>query len=204
MLVSGYYFVNTIPSRSLVQGKSAPANVTVFMKETTKGSCRGDWMLWMTLLWALLLFPGCGYHFGSLMPENAKTISVEILNNNTFWRGLEVTLTAEIADEIASRTPLILTERKDADLLLKGTIVSFRKAVLLEDVRDDTLESAVVAIVDVELIDLRNNKTVKQFTVSSSPNKSTFMAAEESVKKAINESFADMAERIVYKVQEGF
>jgi len=155
---------------------------------------------------ALLAFtvPACGYRMGSLMPENIKTISVQILNNATYWRGLEITLTREIHEEIASRTNLILSEKESADALLKGTIVGFRKLVLLEDIDDNTLESSVIAVVEVELVDLRTGKVLKKFTVRTDPNKSSFVETSEVVKTAVDESFADMAERIVYQMQEGF
>ena len=97
------------------------------------------------------------------MPEDIQTISVHVVNNETFWRGLELDLTREITDEIAARTPLILTNRKNADALLRGTIVSFRKAVLQEDLDDNTLEAAVVAVVEIELIELVDSLLVEHW-----------------------------------------
>lgn len=70
---------------------------------------------------------GCGYSHTPLFPDDVQTVSVEILENKTFYRGVEFDLTEAIAKQIDLHTPYKVVSSGRAQTLLKGTILSVQQ-----------------------------------------------------------------------------
>jgi outer membrane lipopolysaccharide assembly protein LptE/RlpB len=149
---------------------------------------------------------GCGYSTRALIGEEFHTIDVEILGNRTFRRDLEFALTQDIKDEILSRTNLRLVDRDRADVRLEGEILELNEHVLSRDRNDRIFESSVAVTVRFRLIDQRSGKDsgkeIKSFTLRDS---APFLAASgETSRTATQRTFSDLAEHLVYQLEEAF
>ena len=84
-----------------------------------------------TLIAVIGAMGGCGYSSKSLYTTAYKTVAVPIFKNKTFRKEMEFRLTEAIDKNIEMRTPYkIVGDRKQADTVLVGEIVSAEEAVL--------------------------------------------------------------------------
>src|SRR5690606_6893753 len=67
---------------------------------------------------------GGDYTWGSLYREDVSSVAVPIFTNTTFERGIEFRLTRAVAQQIETRTPWKVTDRRSADTILEGEIIS--------------------------------------------------------------------------------
>ena len=116
---------------------------------------------------------------------------------------MEVELTERLKNEIVRRTPLRLAGKKDADSVLKATIVEVKASTLFTDAKDELLAQRVSLFVDFEWTDLRSGRTIARGRRIGRPT--TFLTARgENFTTAVRTSFGYVAERIVERMQEGF
>lgn len=76
---------------------------------------------------SLSLLSGCGYKAGSLMLDNYSTIAIPVFRNETYQEDIESYLTDAVIDQFQRDGSLIVSDKKDADLLLKGRITGWRR-----------------------------------------------------------------------------
>jgi len=74
---------------------------------------------------AALIIQGCGiYSFsGSTLPSHIKTVAVPLFQNNTPEFGIDQKLTDAIISAISKDNSLKITDARNADSILKGTIL---------------------------------------------------------------------------------
>ena len=153
----------------------------------------------------LVLFgiAGCGYTTQARNPANVHSVYVPIFDNRTFRRGLEVQLTQAVKTELLHKSGLRLASQPNADTELIGEIVDVRESVLLQDLRDDIVETGVSITVDLVwkdrrtgriLLDKRGVTDTAEFIVTRG----------ETIGVATEEAFRDLAERIVALLEEGW
>lgn len=141
----------------------------------------------------------CGYSTRSLVSGNAKTVAVAMVENPTFRRDLEFQLTSDLKEAILSRTDLRIVDERRADIVLVGKIVRVREQVLAENRVDDILESSVIITVEFTA---RNRATGKDDTVRMTDRAEFITGRGEDLNSATQESFDDLAERLVYELLE--
>ena len=95
----------------------------------TFGRLRGLWMV-VLMVAALLGLGGCGYTHKTIYPTDISSVKVGILNNRTFYRGVEFDLTEALIKEIELRTPYKVISSDAADTVLEGTIVNISQHLL--------------------------------------------------------------------------
>lgn len=181
----------------------------------------------MLLVFAFLgsaALPGCGYRAGFLIPADIKSVHVEVVANETFWREamkadnigtrvqlplpqppypMEVELTERIKNEIVRRTPLKLTSYEKADSVLKASITDVKPKVLIRDAADEVAAQTVTVKVDFAWKDRRNGRILAQGTGLSRPT-DYIVGRGESLTTAARKGFDYIAEMIVERMQEGF
>lgn len=89
----------------------------------------------------LLLLTGCGYRFAGQvnnLPDDVRTLYVELFVNRTFEPYLENRLTDQVVEEFARHRTLRTVERKKADASLSGIIKSYVTGPVSYD-RDDEI-----------------------------------------------------------------
>lgn len=70
----------------------------------------------------MLLTAGCGYSHQAMYPDNVATVSVSILENRTFYQGVEFDLTEALIKEIELRTPYKVVSEGAADSAITGRV----------------------------------------------------------------------------------
>jgi hypothetical protein len=101
------------------------------------------WMLW-----------ACGYRFQGMvkLPSGAKSVYVEVFENQTNEAGLETTVTNAIVFEFTKRSDsLIASEPTGADLVMKGVIRSLETKTISPRKKDAAGERRVTLGLDVKL-----------------------------------------------------
>ena len=89
----------------------------------TAGVCGGA-------LLQLAALSGCGYQWRSPYREDIKTVAVPVFVNRTYERGLEVSLSTAVIEDIETHTPYKVVSKEQADTILEGEIVSTKLATL--------------------------------------------------------------------------
>lgn len=148
------------------------------------------------VLLASLPATSCGYQLGPLIRPEYRRVALPMFQNETFYRDLEVELTRQVENELASRPGIFIVPPSEADIVLDGTIVGFRQRVLSEDDRDRIRESSASVDVRISIRDGRDpSRVLESFEVS---DRAEFLLARgESLATATDESFFDLARRIV-------
>jgi hypothetical protein len=84
-----------------------------------------------------LVLPGCGYTFGSGLPERGvRTVALQIVGNETFRQRLEAELSAALARELPVSTDLMLSDRQRADAVLDVVLTHADERSLVVGGRD--------------------------------------------------------------------
>lgn len=146
---------------------------------------------------------GCGYRIGSLLPADLKTIAVPIFKNKTPEPGLDVPVTEGIIQELIFDGTLEVVEEDDADTLLIGEIISYKREPLRYD-NEVTSEYRLLIGVRLKFLDLRHKKVI--WTYPAVYGDATFfvgLSLPESEQTALPDVIEDLAHEVVEKVVEG-
>lgn len=163
------------------------------------------------ILLCLLLISGitgCGYTTGSLLPSRFQTIYVQPFENKIdymsaserqlYFPQLEIRVRDAIIDRFLLDGNLKINEQDDADLVLKGQVISVDRGDLRLTNDEDVREYRLAITVALTLVDPVNEKIVWQetaFTGDTSYFTSGPNAKSESA--AIQEAVNDLARRVV-------
>lgn len=153
-----------------------------------------------------LMLPGCGYTLGAQTRENVRRVAVPVFENRTLRRGFERDLTRAVQREIKETLPYLLSLENDADLTLKGSILSINESVLVEGRDDEVLEGLIQITVQVQLFDALDKPVL--ITRQASDNQGIYqmiitdqaefvLSRGETRDSATREAIREMAERIV-------
>lgn len=160
---------------------------------------------------SLFLLTGCGYHTGGVrLPPGTRTIAVPVFHNQTFEPILENTVTAAVKQEFLTAGRLtVVNDGESADLVLKGTILSYGLTPLSFDrQRSVVLEYRVHIRVRVILEDTRTQKVLwEDPSIEADADYLIHTdTAENRVAqdRAIGEAGKLFAENLVSRVLEGY
>jgi hypothetical protein len=143
---------------------------------------------------------GCGYHVGSLVPSDIRTIYVPIFDNATFRRGLEFHLTEAVQRDIRRRTHLKLVGRDEADSILTGEIMDFRGALVVRDVNLRVIAEDVTISISFKWTERRTGRILAEASNVSNTVR-LYAAGGETLGTATAESFRWLAEGIVDRME---
>ena len=87
--------------------------------------------------------PTRGYAFAESYDESIRTVAVPNWSNDTFSRGLELTLTDAIIKRIQRHTPYRVVSSDRADTILSGTITEARLTRLSDDPQTGLVQEQV-------------------------------------------------------------
>lgn len=145
---------------------------------------------------------GCGYRLGSLLPASIKTISVPNFVNHTNEPGIESTVTNGVIERFQVDGTLEVVPEKEADLLLLGHIIDYKREGLRLSSQDDTTTEFRLTIA-VRLI-CKDAKTGKTLWVADRIEGETAFApgaiGPEAERAAIPRAVEDLSEDVVSKV----
>ena len=107
----------------------------------------------------LLGVTGCGYSSTRPFPTDIQTVHVEMFHSKEFRRELEFRLTEAIVKRIEMDTPYRIANRRTADALMTGEILSVKNRTFGDDF-DKDLPREIGSTVEVRyrLTDLRSGE----------------------------------------------
>jgi len=162
---------------------------------------------------------GCGYTTHSLLPSNYKTIYVDSFSNKIkltaeqsnlrMYRGYRPDLPANITKATINRFlfdgNLKIADENTATLMLKGSLIDFRKEPLRYDANDNIEEYRLVITVSMELIDPSTDQVVwKENNFSGETTYLTGGSLAQSESSAVAQGVEDLARRIVERTIEAW
>lgn len=95
---------------------------------------------------------GCGYTTGVRLPEQVRTVGVEVFGNDTKQRDLEVELQRELADAVARLVHARLVDPAQADLIVRGRVVDYVRRNGIRSPQNQLLETGVRITIEVQLV----------------------------------------------------
>ncbi len=169
----------------------------------------------LLVLPAIVSLPGCGYHLAgmggahSFLPEGVHAIGIPTLHNETDRPEIEQRITEALVDEFVHRGRLeAVAGREGADVVLEGTIMSFRTDPVTFTARGryDRVEVTITARmrltqVHPEKVLWSQNHFVfqEQYDVPETP-----LSQVDREIVAIEEIARDFARSVVTSILEGF
>lgn len=169
-------------------------NKKIFWRKKGTGLC---------VLCVLCILCGCGYRVGSLLPKDIKTIAVPMFINRTPEPELEVIVTNGVIRELITDGTLNVVE-KDADTLLEGEIIDYKREPLRYTQREVTREYRLLIAVRIIFKDLRRNEVM--WENPRVEGEATFFVGTslpESERLALPAAIKDLSHDVVEKVVEG-
>lgn len=112
-----------------------------------------------------LLLTACAYRWGFARPEGVKSVAVQVFENETFRRGVEVSLAEEISKEVSERSGLLLSAANEADALIRGKIENIADNVMLEGPSRQVRSAIVWIQIQAELVDRKSGKVLRSVTL---------------------------------------
>ncbi|NOT30249.1 MAG: hypothetical protein HOP15_07365 [Planctomycetes bacterium] len=111
-------------------------------------------------LW--FLCGACGWHAGLGTPAGARSVSVEVVRREgkVLERGLEPLLTDALSEAVVDWVDLPLLAPAQADLVVRGELLEYRRRGGVRTPDNQLIESAVLIRARAELYDRRRGKTV--------------------------------------------
>jgi hypothetical protein len=176
-------------------------------------------LLLVTGYWLLVTLTGCGYTTRSLISNKYKTIYIPPFLNQInitseaktgskyqiYRPGLETDLTKAVIDRFRLDGNLRLEKEANADLVLKGSLVDYRRDVLRYATDDNPEEYRVSIMVDISLRDTKEDRIV--WEEQSFTGDTTYFLSGTNAKSdatAITEATKDIARRIVARTVENW
>ena len=166
----------------------------------------------------LCAIAGCGYTTRAMLPEDVKTIHVDIFRNRiditkevsakdkyeVYRPDLEVDLRDAILDRIFLDGYLKVARKDGADAVLEGEITEFRKDPVRYQ-NEDVEEYRISLVCDVRLKRSSDSTVlVEERQIVGDTTYFTTGSLQKSETDALNEAASDLARRIVNKIVEGW
>jgi hypothetical protein len=154
-------------------------------------------------VFACVLLAGCGYTFGSGLPERGvRTIALDVVGNDTFRQRLEADLSAALARELPVSTDLELADRRTADAVLSVLLTDANERTLVTGGRADPVrEGAFAAAVWVRLVG-RDGRLVLERRISDRVEFRSPIG--EDLASGRGEIVADLARKIALSLEADF
>jgi hypothetical protein len=109
---------------------------------------------------ALALALGCGYATGRIVPAKAQSVGVEVFENDSPLRDLEVRLHDEITRSVRDLVEVPIVDPGSADLIVRGRIVDYRRRDGVRNGENQLLETSVMILANAELVDRHTGATL--------------------------------------------
>lgn len=156
----------------------------------------------LTLMLFTFAVSGCGYTTRGYYPQNIRTVSVPIFENESgFRRDIEFAMTQQLIQMIESRTPYKVVSDGCADTELRGVVTQYYKNPYGEDGYDNPRGGNMILTVKVTWIDNRTGESLSGNAVQLSSNGTFTINTAESIATAELTMVNDMAEKIVTLMQ---
>jgi hypothetical protein len=157
----------------------------------------------LAVLAALGPLAGCGYQFGTGLPERGvRTVALAVVGNETYRQRLEVALSAALARELPVSTDLRLAAPGRADATLEVVLTDADERTLVPGSRQDpTREGALEGKVRMRLVSSRGEVLLTRTVADRAEFRSPI---GEDLDQASAELVNDLARKIALALETGF
>src|SRR3989304_1707830 len=110
------------------------------------------------LLFSLLILQACGYHMagtGSHLTPGMKSVFIPVFENKTMEPIVEEELTPAVIREFLQDGRIEVADSSRADMVLKGSVVSYKETPISFDASQNVLEYRIMVTTHIVL--LKNN-----------------------------------------------
>jgi len=116
----------------------------------------------VTWLGLLVLLAGCGtYRFSSsLLPSHIRTVGVPLMENRTDRRDLATALADSLVEAFIDDNTLKVANERDADAVVEGAIVDYRRTPFTYDVNENVQTYRVEIVLEARFVDVRKNQLI--------------------------------------------
>jgi outer membrane lipopolysaccharide assembly protein LptE/RlpB len=158
----------------------------------------------------LLLLPGCGYHMGSLMHPQIKTIAVAPVKNKTMGYHLAADMRGLLCERFMVDGSLKVKSMKTADCIIyaKVTAVQFSEAGDVTRDEGDNYHanewSVTISVEFTVIIPGRKKPLISSRVVTGTANFQGFGDIETGRSEGIKQACYDAATRVVEYTTEGW
>ena len=110
---------------------------------------------------AVLLCFACNYTAGLQVPNDARTIGIDVYGNNSNLRNLEAEITGEIARAVSDLVHLPLVPPDEADYVIRGTVLDYSRSSGARDSENRRLQAGVQISISSHLVNRRTEEVVR-------------------------------------------
>jgi outer membrane lipopolysaccharide assembly protein LptE/RlpB len=103
---------------------------------------------------------GCGYTVSGSLPSHLKTLAIPIFANSTVEFGLADDITQSLVGGFLADRHLRIVQERDADAVLRGTVVSYQNRVFGYTATERATEYEVILVVKVVFRDMVKNRDI--------------------------------------------
>jgi len=176
-------------------------------------------MLYSALIISMVMFSGCGYTTKSLLPADMKAVYVDNFknsiritaeqNNERMYRGytpgMEIELTKAVIDRFLLDGNLKIASEKEANIIMNGNLIDFRREPLRYDANDNIEEYRITITVNLELEDAKTGNALwKENGFTGETTYTTSGALAKGENAAVRDAISDLARRIVERTIEAW
>lgn len=108
--------------------------------------------LGLGLILLLALASACGYSTGLTLPDDYRTVGVEVFGNDTRVPDLEARMQEQLTASVRSRVDAPLVEPERADLIIRGTLLNYDRRSGIRSPENQLLETGVRIAIEAELV----------------------------------------------------
>jgi len=162
---------------------------------------------------------GCGYTTRSMMDPNIRTIYIKPFENSidfgaedstyrklrTYFPRMEIDITNAVIDRYIFDGNLKVVKEEDADIILNGELIEYRRDVLRYDEGENVEEYRLYIIVNISLWNVEEEKAT--WTEDGFTGETTYFVRGSQAKSestAIKDGITDLARRIVERTVENW
>jgi outer membrane lipopolysaccharide assembly protein LptE/RlpB len=162
------------------------------------------------LLVVFLSCSNCGYHlsgYGSTLPLHIRDISIPVFKNSSNEPNIQKDATDAIRRAFISDGRLKITDKRKADMVIRGTLTNYQLRAVSFSSEDSAEEYIVRLGIQVEAYDQIKKKIIfnQKFTTQWDFRSTSSVVDSESAKDiALKEAYDDLADRLVSITIEQF
>lgn len=148
---------------------------------------------------------GCWHYStsGSLLPSHIRSVAVPLLGNETTWEyGIKERLTDAIIEAFTSDNTLTVTGEREADSIVRGTILTIKEIPFTFDQEEQVQEYKMRIVLTIQFEDVRKRKII--WEESAMEGWGTYATEDEEWEDGIDRAIEKLASDIVNKTVAGW
>lgn len=174
--------------------------------------------LWFIVYGLLSLVAGCGYTARVILPDNIKTVHVELFQNRiditkevsvkdkyeVYRPNFEVDLRDALVNRVFLEGHMKIADKKSSDAVLEGDIIEYRKDPLRYE--SEIVEEYRISLVcNIRLVDSVSQKVLlEKNNVTGDATYFTTGDLQKTETEALTDAMSDLARRIVDDIVENW